>query len=342
MTEPQCPTCGEVNPPRAAFCQMCGAYLGWDKEPAETTAPEEAQAAGPSPTPPPGGAREASAPSADRATVTGTPAQASSLTSAISRPRCPSCGQPTEPGRRFCNRCGYPLVTGSTQSAGSDGTRSSWARDAQEREARKAYRRSLPAFYRWRRVLITLAVLALVAALAVLLGADPAGRVRDVWRQLTADEMVVPDLTSSSSDAVRPYKQDGATDHDSGTAWAIQWPDPDLTFDACGSSTLGSFLLAWPTPARLSHIEVLPGVHAGDDATNQFLPKRLDIDPPHGRCVEVRLDEGTDWQKVPVEMGRKVTRLRVTVAAVYPNRADPRVERVAISEIRPLTKDPKG
>ena len=163
-TEDQCGACGERNPAGSAFCVFCGTYLGWDEPghgPARRprahgrTGRPEARGTGPSP-PRRSPRRPAAVPprrppprsDVGPAAPTGTP--------------CPQCGQDNPATRRFCSRCGYPLVAATAAAAdpgphrppqhGAGGTRRPGPRAVSTAGACRA-------LYRWRRVLVTLAVI---------------------------------------------------------------------------------------------------------------------------------------------------------------------------------------
>ena len=74
---------------------------------------------------------------------------------------CPSCGTINPDTRRFCSHCGYAFFYGGLDPYAGYYT-SPASQAAQDRAARKAYRRSLPPLYRWRRVIIGVAVAALL------------------------------------------------------------------------------------------------------------------------------------------------------------------------------------
>ena len=91
---------------------------------------------------------------------------------------CPTCGRVNPGTRRFCSRCGYSFV--SFEAPDPYAMTGSWGASeaAQDRAARREYRRSLPPLYRWRRVLIGVLVLVLATVGGVALRRDPIGMVK--------------------------------------------------------------------------------------------------------------------------------------------------------------------
>ncbi len=98
---------------------------------------------------------------------------------------CPTCGRVNPGTRRFCSRCGYGFVSFEAPDpyAANYG---SWgaSEGAQDRAARREYRRSLPPLYRWRRVIIGVLVLVLATVGIVAVRRDPIGIVKDGWYAL--------------------------------------------------------------------------------------------------------------------------------------------------------------
>ena len=76
-------------------------------------------------------------------------------------PARPAAGSIRRPGR-FCSRCGYGFFSSEAPDPYA-GTGGGWGASeaAQDRAARREYRRSLPPLYRWRRVIIGVLVVVL-------------------------------------------------------------------------------------------------------------------------------------------------------------------------------------
>ena len=348
-TEAQCGECGETNPSNSAFCLSCGKYLGWEKPGPE---PEPDPDPDPDPEPAPGpGAREAAP--ADGARGTTSPrllAQglhepaATTEIPAVPPPGCPACGYAIEPGRRFCGRCGFVLV--STEVTPPPRTRQQAGRgwslwgDPADRAARRAYRRTLPWLYRWRRRIVALVLAFVLGGLVAGVQEHPIAWLKERWRDLTADSKVIPGVEATAlppGSVAQQYEADNVVDGDDVTAWATSWPEDQSKAQDCGGAPgIGRLTLTWPVATRVDEIEIFAG-RSTDDRANQFVPSRIDIGID-GQCVQFELDNEADWQETELSVDSKVREVTVGVAEVYTNEAQPLHPLVAISGIRVLTK----
>jgi hypothetical protein len=92
---------------------------------------------------------------------------------------CPTCDRRVDDGRRFCGHCGTQFI--GPGASGAPLTRPVAKRDTwwsrlwnrHDRGARRAFRRSLPPLYRWRRVIIAVLALVLIGAGLTLIGRSP-------------------------------------------------------------------------------------------------------------------------------------------------------------------------
>jgi hypothetical protein len=354
-TEAQCTGCGETNPADSAFCQFCNTYLGWDQE--APAAPEGR------PSSPPAGGASASAPvgrtgedpaspppvaaaSAESSQAAGQPTRgpepaptpAPTPTPAPQELRCPSCGNLNPLDRRFCARCGHALAPAPQPElrptrAPAEGRHSWWGGDPQERAARRAYRRSLPPLYRWRRVLVALLACLLLAGVVWFLAGEPVRQVKDLWTSLTGDYETVQDVEASGS-AAPTYSAGDVTDGDHFSAWAVDWSGSTTADSDCGTAPGERLTLSWQLPADIEEISIRAGLH--DELTrrpNQFRPRHLDVEA-NGQCDRVELDDDGGWQHEQVDLDGEVTELTISVASAYENTADPVESFVAISEVR--------
>ena len=364
-TEAQCGACGESNPSDSAFCLFCGVYLGWDEAgqgpspaaPSSSGATRDETADAPAPAPAPadrpkgkaqrqGGSQQPNPSPAAPTAPTAQPQQRA--TQPATTRACPSCGHLNDAGRRFCGRCGFVLMAASAHTARPQTTqpptRGWWflRRDPGERAARRAYRRSLPLLYRWRRVLVALVVLLLLGGLASVTGRNPVSWAKGRWEAWTADLQEIPDVTATARPprSVAPtFSAASATDGDPKTAWATRWPRSQVPASQCGGAAgIGSLELTWAVPTLVDAIEVRAGLHSkADTRNNLFQPTRIDVEIG-GRCVTFPLDRKSGWQRTELDVEAEVQTVTVRVAQVSPNKAEPLIPNVAISEIRLLTK----
>ena len=202
-----CGDCGETNKPGTEFCMFCGAYLGWqEQEPAGANdVTQVLPAQPPAPTPAATARRrrrrrvsrqpsvapvlaqpERPAPRPESAARSEPvrPAPQPSPVAVVAAPApppapagCPTCGRAIEPARRFCGHCGEQFVWPGTSAPVTRSTQRStwWTRlwDSKDRVARRAYRRSLPPLYRWRRVIIVVLALGLIGGGLTVVGRSP-------------------------------------------------------------------------------------------------------------------------------------------------------------------------
>lgn len=337
--EDVCEACGERNPIDSAFCLYCGVYLGWNERTLdETSAGPEASAPGPAPAgpghqpaqPQPGGPPPQPEPAttAVQPAVGPGPVRGGAPTAyAPGEAPCPTCGRVNEPGRRFCGKCGQVLQAVPT-AAGSGPTptrRSSWWTrlfDPADRRARRDYRRSLPAWYRWRRWLITLLVIALVVIGCVIVGKNPVGWAKARWYDLRDTTVAVTPVQASSVPPHSALAGRGAGKLVDGTsnAWVTSWPPKGANASPpCGGLVgVGRARLEFP-PTRIRGIEINAGPNAdeADSRQLQFVPKRVDV-IAGGRCLELAdLENVPESQKRSFDTGQPVDQLVLAVATAY-------------------------
>jgi hypothetical protein len=206
------------------------------------------------------------------------------------------------------------------------GFRAWWARrfNNRDRAARREYRRSLPALYRWRRVLIGLGlVVGLVAGLAVA-GRNPVGFVVARYHDIRGTTVVVPvtGVGIEPSDATMPKSDPGALTDGTVAAWTMWW-EPDAEGGSCGGVPgTGVAVLSIP-PTRIRAI----GVQAGLLATNgrrplQARPLALGVVLDGGPCQRLELADTADEQVLELDSGVPVSEIRIGVDAVAPPRED--------------------
>ncbi|MGA8248174.1 MAG: zinc ribbon domain-containing protein [Nocardioides sp.] len=345
--EDQCGACGERNPADTAFCLFCGAYLGWNEPgrgPAHATGSTHAPVTG---TPVGGGAPPAGA-ATPQPTPEPTPEPVRDPSPTPPGTACPHCRQPNTAERRFCSRCGYPLVAAPSPASSTTPPpppRGWWARwtDPEGRRAKREYRRSLPALYRWRRVLVGVGVVAVVAVVLGLTGNNPVAYVRDRWHSLTVGLTPIADVTA----AARPPGSVAASYNISQLpgerrdAWATPWSAAPSSSRECGATppNAGRIVLTWDRPTRILGLDVWAGVAVDKQRLNQFRPRRLDVtyETDTGpTCVERTLKDTADRQRLSLDTKTPVTSVVLSVGDVFGTRATPPQNLVAIGGVEVL------
>jgi hypothetical protein len=228
-----------------------------------------------------------------------------------------------------------PLSSRATPSRGRWGRRTT----PEERAARRAYRRSLPPLYRWRRVLVGLGLVALLGAVLFFVTGNNLAGLQDRWTELTAEIREIPDVAAAPAppESVAPlYTAAFVNDDEPVTAWATAWPEGTGAPAECGASATGRLVLRWDPARKVEAIEVLAGLSpevANQDSVAQ--PARIDIEIGED-CEEVPLDRDEGWQRAWLDLDATATTLTLSVAEVYGTRATPE-HLVAISELRLMT-----
>lgn len=347
--EDTCSACGERNPPGSQFCLFCGVFLGWEEKPADG-APANSPARATDGQQPGGSAdRAAGRLAPTQETLVGHAATAELLTLAgngipagpAHLLTCPTCQHGNDPGRRFCSRCGTALHT-PDQGVPPPARRAPWWRrtwqrvaNPERRASRRAYRRSLPALYRWRRTLVfVLAVAGIGSGLAVV-GHNPALLARTAWHDLRGDVVQVEDVGATTvppTSVVAGTSAAAAVDGDPDTLWSTSWKAP-ATPPACGDVTGTGGLQLTLRATRIREIHVLSGATDASLRTLQLLPRTLHITTSDGTCVTAELTRSATSQTVPIDTQAAVTSVTITVAATYAP-TDPRATPVvSISEV---------
>ena len=358
-----CEVCGTANPPGTEFCTNCNSYLAWDRSvlvtpPTGRSKPGPPPPHPPAPTPPtnypppdaptvdysnaghPPGYPNQGYPDAGYANQgfpdQGYPEQGvcgSGLRRRIRADRdqsayadftCPTCGRVNPATRRFCSRCGYAFFSNEAPDPYA-GTGGGWGASeaAQDRSARREYRRSLPPLYRWRRVIIGVLVVVLLGVGAVTLGRDPVGTVKGGWYTLKRQYLkvspfqvqVVPaESTAANSDPAA--LMDGSV-----VEWTMNWSPTQES--ACGPAAgTGVIVLNFP-PTRISQVQIFAGLDKDNPQRNlQRLPKAMGLSFDNGPCQAITLKNALDRQMFTVDSGKPVSQLLIGVASAFPAAAD--------------------
>ena len=154
-------------------------------------------------------------------------------------------------------------VASQPQSTGLPGW---WRRrrDRQDRAARRAYRHSLPALYRWRRVIIGLVVAALAVVGVVVSRQNPvrwaSERFYDFRNATAPVPNIVPrvepaEATTEGSDPVRLVDGDVA-------AWTMTWAPVQQGSDCDAAAGTAAIVLAIP-PSTIRKLHITAGLPDG-------------------------------------------------------------------------------
>jgi hypothetical protein len=299
---------------------------------APVSAPPQVQAAPTIPPPPvatpqPVAATPSPAPAAAVTPVAVTPASGAEADSP-----CPTCGRVNTAGRRFCAHCGQQLLSAAVAGAPppapapARGFRAWWARkfDSRDRAARRAYRQSLPALYRWRRVLIGLGlVVGLVAGLAVA-GRNPVGFVVARYHDVRGTTVAVPvtGTVVEPADATVPKSDPAALTDRTEAAWTMRW-QPTAEGNSCGGAAGTGVVVLSIAPTRIRAINVQAGLLANNGRRPlQARPLALGVMLDGGPCQRLVLADTAEEQVLKLDSKVLVREVRIGVDAAAPPRED--------------------
>lgn len=340
-----CEACGEANRPGSQFCSSCNSFLAWDRS--VVARPDQhasaggasAPVSGPA-TPPSSGAGAAPQtqpqndpswnapppawgpvpdPYAAAAWDTPTVPQAAVDPgwAGYSESSCPNCGLQNTPDRRFCARCGYGFAS-SMPAAGSAGAGPGFGNAAaQARAARKAYRRSLPPLYRWRRVIIGVLVAALAAAGFVVTGRDPVGVARAGWYALNKryDKVAPVQASVEPPEATAPGSDVAALVDSSVQEWTMTW-QPSAGASCGAAAGTGTIVLRF-APTRVRRIQILPGLDKSNpQRLLQPLPQAIGITFDDGICHPFTLTKKEE-QLLTVDSRTATSTVRIGIGSTF-------------------------
>jgi hypothetical protein len=366
-----CESCGTLNRSAGEFCTECGAFLAWNQGPDEQSSDDPA--GGPTTSTGPDAPRQAPRDQTVDATTAGaerasrtrgdgpasTPSTATSTTTTSTAgagndhtatavlprtpagPACPDCGRSNDPARRFCAKCGRQLVATRPQQTGAAENPAESRR--RERANRRAFRSSLPAVYRWRRVGLIMLVVAVVLAGAVTVGADPISWGKARWYDLKGTVVAVPGvqatvLQTGRDAAGKPV--DAALLVDGTTAdWHTRWAASAPATRCEGDQTTPTIELTMAQPVRIRGVDIYPGL--GSDQPQrplQFRPQVIGITPVGaGTCQAFRLADTGDRQRLEFDSHQRVSVIRISLNSAYPAPADGE-KQISIREITLLSR----
>jgi hypothetical protein len=344
-----CGECGETNRSGTEFCIFCGHFLAWDpnSEPSSPAGlevpadhpgwrpPQSLRATGQSA--PDGGQQVPPHPKSAFQPRT------SSAVPSQGQPGCPDCGRPNDVNRRFCTACGRQLVASPGRVLGHSVERSGWRRwwerlwDTKERSARRAYRRSLPPLYRWRRVLIGLLALVLVGGGAVALRQSPrdpvASAVEKWYETRNRNRFITVDNVQASLDPARRKQRVGRLVDNSRDAWTTPWPG-EKGSDCQPPEGVSVIVLTFPR-TRIQRMDFYSGLSEKlSDRPQQFRPKKLGIRFDAGPCRSIDLSEDKyEHLDVVIDSGRPVNSMRIAVESAHKPTGDGPQKRLSIAEV---------
>jgi hypothetical protein len=344
-----CEDCGENNERATEFCLFCGGYLGW-QEPAgaddvtQVLPVQPPTPAQPSPKTPPPASRATPSPAPvlaqpDRpASPAGAAARAEPVSSEPARPApqpspvtvvaapapagCSTCGRAIEEARRFCGHCGEQLVWPGTSAPVTRSTKRStwWTRlwDTKDRVARRAYRRSLPPLYRWRRLIIIVLALGLIGGGLTVVGRSPQAfflaRYHDVRNTLVTVDGVTAEIIppeASAPDTTPEALVDGTA-----KAWQMNWTSTTQGSPCRSTPTTAVIQLSFPA-TRIREITMRAGLlDSNPNRLLQYRPQLIWI--AYGdQCVDRPLDD-VQQQTIALDTEVPVDSLRISVQSAYP------------------------
>jgi hypothetical protein len=206
----------------------------------------------------------------------------------------------------------------------------------EERRAKRQYRRSLPPFYRWRRVIVTIAIVVVAALALTLTGNNPVGYLKDRWRDLTVEPVVIDGVAATAEGFVAPGYHVARLPGPRSEAWATRWPhDPGPPGDCGRSQAAGWVVLHLNHPTHVRKLYVWAGL-GSDSRQSQFRPKRLDVRYSATGCKEFTLADTADRQELSLDTGTAVRSLAISVGDAYAPRSTPSHDLVAIGGIEVL------
>ena len=343
-----CEECGESNKAGAQFCLFCGAYLEWQDSdeanevtqqlppvthasaptttaaaPPSTSVPGPASPAQPvaSPQPAAAVAQPVQRPVHQPTPVDTTPDEPAA---AASRP-CPRCGHTINPKLRFCAHCGEQFVRPGTDAPVSRPKQKRdtwWTRlwDSKDRAARRAYRRSLPPLYRWRRVIITILTLLLVGGgLTWVARSSPKAFFKARYYDLTKQLVSVPDVQATTippDSSVADSQPAFLVDNDA-RPWKMTWTATTKGSPCRETPTTPVIQLSF-AKTRIKEIDMRAGLQEkSPNRQLEFRPKKIWV--AYGdQCKDLELEDVERQEHIKLDTKSKVSSIRISVQTAYP------------------------
>lgn len=239
---------------------------------------------------------------------------------------CPRCGRTIDPKLRFCAHCGEQFVKPGADAPVSRPTKKRetwWSRlwDSKDRAARRAYRRSLPPLYRWRRVIITILALVLVGSGLTWIGRSSPkaffmARYYDLTNQLVTVRGVqattIPPEASAANSTPANLLDNNAR------PWKMTWT-ATTQGSPCGENpTTPVIQLSFPE-TRIKEIDLRAGLQEKNPNRQlEFRPKKIWV--AYGdQCKDVDLEDVERQEHLELDTGTKVTSIRISVQTAFPD-----------------------
>jgi hypothetical protein len=261
---------------------------------------------------------------------------------------CPQCGRANDETRHFCAKCGYQLI-GAPPVLRPVQPKSAWRRwwerlwNTRDRAARRAYRHSLPPFYRWRRVLIAVVVAGLLVAGAVVTKRQPLVWAQESWSNIfyakrlvnvAVSEVTIDPPTATVAGSDPEFLVDNTAD-----GWKMTWNADVAT--QCQPSQTVFINLSFPA-RRIRQIVIIPGLKDEQDRTTEFRPSGIrfafgDRDP----CNEPEHDVPDKFNEfpIPADSREPVDRVRIAVTKAIPPQGTQTKNQLTITEIRLIARE---
>lgn len=313
-----CEACGDANPPGTEFCRNCNEFLAWDSATAKRQPSATPSTTSTSPTVPTTPAVQQTAPTVEQTVPVQTPA-ATSADPGYSDFSCPYCSTVNPPTRRFCTHCGYNFYAEYGTDPGVDW--SGWtpqAVAARDREARRAYRRSLPPLYRWRRVIIGVVVFALFVGVGALLSRDPVALASQSWHRVNNDYVTVAgvQVQVDPADATVPGSDPRSLVDGTEQEWTMAWaPTGPAT---CGAAPgTGTVIFTFPA-TQIRRLVIAPGLAPKNaQRPTQPRPAVIGISFDNGPCQAETLADGDKQQVITLDSGAPVSRMTLGIGSAH-------------------------
>ncbi len=189
-----------------------------------------------------------------------------------------------------------------------------------DRKARRAYRRSLPPLYRWRRVAIVCALVIAVTFGFAIVGKDPAAWAQQRWYDVNGTLVQVAGVEAKASPEgsdLDGFPAQALVDADPGTAWATTWRATKADIP-CGGTPSGQVKVTFPE-TRLRELRIRPGLKDPSARSLQQQPEALDLTLPDGTCHRLLLTQLAKEQEFDFDSEEPVEHVVVSIPTVYAN-----------------------